>query len=114
MIPDSVGRRKNLPAPKGCKDNKLYAEIRYQITPHATREIYKQAERIKIASEKQEPLTNYLSAPIRFKKLCNFLVQTILNHLISQKKIDSHLRTVTISLAFFCSLPPPFWGFSSE
>lgn len=60
MIPDSMGRRKNLPAPKGCKDNKLYAEIRYQITPHATREIYKQVERIRVASEKQEPLTTCL------------------------------------------------------
>ena len=41
--------------PKRCK-NKLYSEIRYEITSHAIREIYKQVKKIRIACEKPEPL----------------------------------------------------------
>lgn len=71
--------------PKRCK-NKLYSEIRCQITPHAMREIYKQVERIRIASEKQEPLSVCTNS---YRETMQLPCAHDINRYISKKKIDS-------------------------
>ena len=68
--------------PKSYKD-KLYAEIRYQITSNAIREIHKQFERIKVAAEKQEPLPACITS---FRETMQLPCTYEIDYLISQKK----------------------------
>ncbi len=78
--------------PKQCKD-KLYAEIRYQISPYAIQEIHKH---IKKAMDAKKKLCYYLLVPLLFEKQCNSRVR--MSQLGSYIKINQFPLNIFIGI----------------